>query len=168
MKTLIYAAYLTGSQSPDYIGSHFDEPRKSSPSLRWRYENAKYLGQGTWIHAQTGEMVSAPRLNTKTKWGNLLLNMIPQQRKEIRIEILDSVEVAQRNAAESAAIRQYQPPYNVCLKSTPPQRREKFNAYYRSYLPKYYAAHPDKLEAKRAADRKRIADQRSAAKAKST
>ncbi len=162
MKTTIYACYLPGSSSPDYIGSHSSQPHNSG-AARWRYEHCSYLGQGCWIDKE-GIIIAMPRNNRNTEWGKLLLLMSAAERLAIRIEILDQVDTADRWKAEAQALRTHTPPYNRLIPQCPDDRRLKYNAYQRAYQRAYLARNPDKLEAKRRADRERIAAKRAAAK----
>ena len=163
MQTTIYACYLPGSSSPDYIGSHASTPPPSSSALQWRYEHCTYLGQGCWIDGE-GIIIAMPRSNRNTDWGKLLLLMSAAERLAIRIEILNQVDTADRWKAEAQALRTHSPRYNRLIPDSPDDKRLKYNAYQRSYQRAYLARNPDKLAAKRAADRARIAAKRAAAK----
>jgi hypothetical protein len=160
--TTIYACYLPGSSTPDYIGSHSAQPANSG-AARWRYEHCTYLGQGCWIDKE-GIIIAMPRNNRNTEWGKLLLLMSAAERLAIRIEILDSVDTADRWKAEAQALRTHTPRFNRLIPSSPDDKRLKYNAYQRAYQRAYLARNPDKLEAKRARDRERIAAKRAAAK----
>ena len=161
--TTIYACYLPGSTTPDYIGSHASTPPPSSSALQWRYQNCSYLGQGCWIDKE-GSIVTIPRNNRDTEWGKLLLLMSPADRLAIRVEIIETVDTADRWRAEAQALRAHTPRFNRPIPNSPDDKRLKYNAYQRSYQRSYLARNPEKLEAKRAADRARIAAKRAAAK----
>ena len=163
--TTIYAAYLPGSTSPDYIGSHQAEPPARSDALKWRYANARYLGAGAWIDPSTGEWIARPPANAATtRWGAYLLSLSPAQLLAIRMAPLASVEAADRWKIEAQLLRLHRPPFNALLPKPAEAKRTKWNAYCKSYLPGYYARNPDKLEAKRTKDRERAAAKRAAAK----
>lgn len=164
MKTLIYACFLPGSETPDYIGSHAATPPDKSPAMQWRYTHCTYLGQGIWITNDSGDLIGPPKLNTTTRWGALICAMPPAERLNVRTHILQAVDVSERWAAEARAIRQHLPPYNVSLKDGPAERKAKWNAYQRGYRKAYLDRNPDKLEAKRASDRARCAAKRAQAK----
>ena len=163
MKTTIYACYLPGSSTPDYIGSHSSTPPPSSPALQWRYEHCSYLGQGCWIDKE-GIIIAMPRNNRNTEWGKLLLLMSAAERLAIRVEVLAQVDTADRWRAEAQALRTHTPRFNRIIPDSPDDKRLKYNAYQRAYQRAYLARNPDKLEAKRARDRERIAAKRAAAK----
>ena len=163
MKIIIYAAFLPGSTKPDYVGSHQAEPTSGSQYSAWKYQYSTYVGAGAWV-SRSGSL-RIPRSCQTRPWGALLTQMMPQERLSIRVETLDIVEDADRWTAEARAIREYQPPFNVALKDGPQARREKWNAYQRSYRKGYLDRNPDKAAAKRANDRARIAAKRAAAKA---
>lgn len=163
MQTTIYACYLPGSSSPDYIGSHASTPPQRSTVLQWRYENCTYLGQGCWIDEE-GIIITMPRNNRDTEWGKLLLLMSAAERLAIRIEVLEEVAAADRWKAEAQALRTHTPRFNRLIPDSPADRRLRYNAYQRSYQRAYLARNPAKLEAKRHADRERIAAKRAAAK----
>lgn len=163
MQTTIYACYLPGSSSPDYIGSHSAQPAGTG-AAQWRYEHCTYLGQGCWIDRE-GIVIAMPRNNRNTaEWGKLLLLMSAAERLAIRIVNLAQVPAADRWKAEAQLLRDHRPRFNALLPQTAEQRRLKWNAYCRSNSKRYYATHPEKLEAKRAKDRARIAAKRAAAK----
>ena len=105
-----------------------------------------------------------PRNNRDTEWGKLLLLMSAAERLAIRIVNLAQVAAADRWKAEAQLLRNYRPRFNALLPQTAEQKRLKWNAYCRSNSKRYYAAHPEKLEAKRTKDRERIAAKRAAAK----
>ena len=163
MKTHIYACYLPGSTAPDYIGSHAIIPPQRSTALQWRYEHCAYLGQGCWID-KDGIIITMPRNNRNTEWGKLLLLMSAAERLAIRIEVLEEVAAADRWKAEAQALRTHTPRFNRLIPDSPDDKRLKYNAYQRSYQRAYLARNPAKLEAKRLADRERIAAKRAAAK----
>lgn len=162
MKTTIYACYLPGSSSPDYIGSHSAQP-PGTGAAQWRYEHCTYLGQGCWIDKE-GIIIAMPRSNPNTDWGKLLLLMSAAERLAIRIEVLEEVAAADRWKAEAQALRTHSPRFNRLIPHSPDDKRLKYNAYQRSYQRAYLARNPAKLEAKRHADRERIAAKRAAAK----
>jgi hypothetical protein len=161
--TTIYACYLPGSTTPDYIGSHASTPPPSSSALQWRYEQCTYLGQGCWIDKE-GIIIAMPRNNRDTEWGKLLLLMSAAERLAIRIETLEEVDTADRWRAEAQALRAHTPRFNRLIPNSPDDKRLKYNAYQRSYQRSYLARNPEKLAAKRTADRERIAAKRAAAK----
>ena len=163
MTTTIYACYLPGSTAPDYIGSHAVIPPERSTALQWRYEHCTYLGQGCWID-KDGIIIAMPRNNRNTEWGKRLLLMSAAERLAIRIETLEEVDTAARWKAEAQALRTHKPRFNALIPDSPADKRRKYNAYQRAYQRAYLARNPDKLEAKRAADRARIAAKRAAAK----
>ena len=105
-----------------------------------------------------------PRTNRATEWGKLLLLMSAAERLAIRIEVLEEVDTAGRWKAEAQALRDHRPRFNRLIPESPDDKRLRYNAYQRSYQRAYLARNPDKLEAKRAADRARIAAKRAAAK----
>lgn len=105
-----------------------------------------------------------PRNNRDTEWGKLLLLMSAAERLAIRIEVLEEVAAADRWKAEAQALRTHTPPYNRIIPDSPDDKRLRYNAYQRVYQRAYLARNPDKLEAKRAKDRARIAAKRAAAK----
>jgi hypothetical protein len=162
--TTIYACYLPGSTTPDYIGSHASTPPPSSSALQWRYEQCTYLGQGCWID-KDGIIVTIPRNNRDTEWGKLLLLMSAAERLAIRIGTLALVEDADRWKTEAQLLRDHRPRFNALLPQTAEEKRVKWNAYCRINSKRYYTAHPDKAQAKRDKDRARIAAKRAAAKA---
>jgi uncharacterized protein YktA (UPF0223 family) len=162
--TTIYACYLPGSTTPDYIGSHASTPPPSSSALQWRYEQCTYLGQGCWIDKE-GIIVTMPRNNRDTEWGKLLLLMSAAERLAIRIDTLALVENTERRKTEAQLLRDHRPRFNALLPQAAEEKRLKYNAYQRSYQRSYLARNPEKLAAKRAADRERIAAKRAAAKA---
>ena len=163
MTTTIYACYLPGSTTPDYIGSHAVIPPQRSTALQWRYEHCTYLGQGCWIDKE-GIIIAMPRNNRNTEWGKLLLLMSAAERLAIRVETLEEVDTADRWKAEAQALRTHKPRFNTLIPKSPADKRCKYNAYQRAYHRAYLARNPAKLEAKRAADRARIAAKRAAAK----
>ena len=132
MKTTIYACYLPGSSTPDYIGSHASTPPPSSPALQWRYQNCSYLGQGCWIDKE-GIIIAMPRNNRNTEWGKLLLLMSAAERLAIRVEVLAQVDTADRWRAEAQALRTHTPRFNRLIPSSPDDKRLKYNAYQRAY-----------------------------------
>lgn len=158
--TIIYAAYLPGSTTPDYIGSHASNPPARNYSLQWRYAHLRYLGQGAWIDPEG--LLHMPTANHATKWGRLLASMSAAERLAIRIETLSIVPTPQRWKAEAVALRTYKPPYNVMLPQTAQSRKAKWAAYQRAYRPTYMQTHPEKLQAKRLADKLRIRAKRAA------
>ncbi len=162
MKTTIYACYLPGSSSPDYIGSHSAQPAGTG-AAQWRYEHCTYLGQGCWIDKE-GIIIAMPRTNRATEWGKLLLLMSAAERLAIRVEVLAQVDTADRWKAEAQALRDHRPRFNRLIPDSPDDKRLKYNAYQRAYQRAYLARNPAKLEAKRARDRERIAAKRAAAK----
>lgn len=91
--------------------------------------------------------------------------MTPAQRLAIRITTLAEVEAALRWTALAQAIRQHLPPFNLALKDGPEARKEKWNAYQRTYRKGYLQRNPDKLAAKRAKDREGAKARRHKAKA---
>lgn len=105
-----------------------------------------------------------PRNNRDTDWGKLLLLMSAAERLAIRIEIIATVDTADRWRAEAQALRTHSPRYNRLIPDSTTTQRLRYNAYQRSYQRAYLARNPDKLEAKRHADRARIAAKRAAAK----
>ncbi|OQA91234.1 MAG: hypothetical protein BWY25_03273 [Chloroflexi bacterium ADurb.Bin222] len=147
MQTTIYACYLPGSTKPDYIGSHSAQPAGTG-AAQWRYEHCTYLGQGCWIDKE-GIIIAMPRNNRDTEWGKLLLLMSAAERLAIRIEVLEEVAAADRWKAEAQALRDHHPRFNRLIPHSPDDKRLKY---------------PAKLEAKRHADRERIAAKRAAAK----
>lgn len=165
MKTHIYACYLPGSTSPDYIGSHLAEPPTESPCLQWRYANCRYLGQGVWIDTETGAPITFSLKARNTKWGACLFAMTGAQLLAVRTEILEEVEDAHRWTAEAAAVRLHLPPFNTMLKDGPEIRRAKWNAYQRGYRKGYMERNPDKLVAKRIKDKEAAKARRDKAKA---
>ena len=160
--TTIYACYLQGSTSPDYVGSHNTEPPQRSAAAQSRYSHNIYLGQGAWLDPETGRL-SMPARNRSTRWGELLLKLSPDERRSIVVLTLEIVPLEQRCAAEARAIRAHLPPYNVCLKDGPDAKRAKWAAYQRGYRKAYLERNPAKLEAKRRADRERAAARRAEA-----
>jgi hypothetical protein len=165
MKTTIYACYLPGSTTPDYIGSHQAEPPARSDALKWRYANCRYMGQGAWIDPTTGALITMPVINSKTLWGAYLLSLSPAQLLAVRIEVLASVESGMRWKTEARFLRNHRPRFNALLPQSAEVKRQKWNAYCKSYRPAYYARNPDKAQAKRDKDRARIAAKRAALKA---
>lgn len=164
MKTNIYACYLPGSLTPDYIGSHNEAAPARCCALAWRYVHCVYVGQGTWIDKANGELVGMPPANRSTLWGARLVSMTPSERLAIRIEILESVDQGERRNREALAIRAHMPPFNKALKDGPEEKRAKLAAYMRGYLRGYLDRNPDKAQAKREADRARIRGKREKAK----
>ena len=164
MKTHIYACYLPGSNTPDYIGSHNAAAPDRCFALAWRYEHCTYLGQGAWLSKEDGSLIGFPKINHSTLWGARLLAMSPQERLSIRVEVLQVTQDADRWVAEARAIHLHQPPFNASLKAGPEVRIAKRNAYHRGYRKAYLERNPEKLEAKRAADRARCAAKRAQAK----
>jgi len=163
--TLIYAVYLPGSSSPDYIGSHLASPPDNRLSaLKWRYTRCIYLGQGCWVNKDDGHIESMPALNYTTPWGAQLLSMSPAQRLALRIDTLAVVDASHRWQAEALALRTHKPPFNAMLPQTLDAKRRKLNAYHNVYRVGYYKANPDKAQAKRDKDRARIAAKRAQAK----
>ena len=165
MKTIIYAVYLPGSEKPDYIGSHLAYPQEDSAVMQWRYTHCTYLGAGLWMDKADGTIPVAPTSARTSRWGAAVLALTPQQRLAIRIETLETAEEHQRQQAEARHIRAHLPPYNKALASGPETKRQKYNAYMRQYIARYRKANPAKLEAKRKADRERLAAKRAQAKA---
>ena len=163
MKTIIYAAYLPGSTKPDYVGSHLAQPLTDSAAQAFKYKYSTYVGAGAWV-SRNG-CLRLPSSTAARPWGAKLLAMSPQERLAIRVETLETVDTAHRWAAEARAIRSHLPPFNVALKDGPEVKRQKYNAYMRGYLAAYRKNNPDKLEAKRKADRERLANKRAQAKA---
>ena len=165
MKTEIYGCYEAGGAKPVYIGSHNVDAREgASYGLKRRYATKKYLGSGFWIN-DTGKIVSHPKVNQKTKWGAHLIGLSDKERLAIVVKVYDIVDESERAFYEKAAIQCHQPVYNTNWKQSDGERREKWNGYIRGYLPEYYKRRPEKLEAKRKADRERIRAKRAAAKA---
>ena len=165
MKTQVYACYLPGSESPDYIGSHKTEAPERNSALKWKYANRRYLGQGTWISPENGEILGMPKLNAQTPWGLRLLSMSPEERKAIRIETLAVVDTLDRWKAEAQAVRDYRPPFNVMIPATAEVKRRKWNAYHAAYSKVYYQRNPDKAAAKRGKDKLRARARRAERKA---
>lgn len=160
--THIYACYLPGTDTPAYIGSHNAEPPARSAALAWRYANCRYVGQGGWV-SPDGRL-AIPRRNASTAWGRWLLGMTAAQLAAIRVETLATVPEGERWAAEAAALREHNPPFNDLLPATADSKRAKWAAYQRGYRKAYLAANPNKAQAKRAKDRARLAAKRAAAK----
>ena len=152
MQTHIYACYLPGSTSPDYIGSHKTEAPKGNYSLLWKYANCVYLGQGVWIRKDNGAFVGISKKNTNTRWGSLLFNMSPGERLAIRVDVLATVDTVDRWKTEAMTLRTHKPPYNALVADAPEVKRAKYNAYHGEYNKGYMARNPDKLAAKRRAD----------------
>lgn len=164
MKTIIYAVYLPGSETPDYIGSHNEQPPNTPGALKWRYEHARYVGQGAWIDAE-GILLAIPRGNKSTPWGRVLLTMSAADRLALRVETIETVDTGQRWRAEAAALRKHTPRYNTLVPASPEAKRLKYNDYQREYQRAYLQRNPDKLDAKRKSDRERLAAKRAQAKA---
>lgn len=164
MKTQIYACYLPGSETPDYIGSHKAAAPARDYSRLWKYAHCAYLGQGAWIHKETGEIIGFPNNSKGTPWGSLLYNMSQEERKAIRIETLATVDTVDRWKEEAQAIRKHKPKYNTLQPMTEEAKRGKYNAYHNGYRVGYYERNPAKLESKRKADRERLKAKRSKAK----
>lgn len=133
--------------------------------MLWRYNNCTYLGQGVWIDKQTGSLIGPPKTNQKNPWGATLLAMSPAERLSVRIESLSQVDASQRWTAEAAAIRQHLPRFNTCMKNGSAARKEKWNAYQRSYRKGYLDRNPDKAAAKRIKDKDAAKSRRDKAKA---
>ena len=93
-----------------------------------------------------------------------MLGMTAAQLAAIRVETLATVPEGERWAAEAAALREHNPPFNALLPQTADRKRRKHNAYHNAYRVGYYAANPAKADAKRAKDRARLAAKRAAAK----
>lgn len=93
-----------------------------------------------------------------------MVSMPPTDRLLIRVETLATVEESERWEVEASIIRQYKPPFNAMIPADAATRKAKWNAFCRSYLPRYYAAHPEKAAAKREADKLRARARRAAAK----
>lgn len=163
MKTNIYACYLPGSVTPDYIGSHNADPDPKSQAQQWMYQYHTYVGAGAWV-SRSG-CLRIPNSCAARPWGALLTSMSEIDRKNIRVEVLAQVEAADRWQAEAEAIRKHQPPFNVALKEGKEGRRRKWNAYQRGYRKGYLERNPDKAQAKRDNDRIRVKARRAEAKA---
>lgn len=93
-----------------------------------------------------------------------MLGLTAAQLAAIRVEALVTVPESERWNTEAAALREHRPPFNDLLPATLDAKRAKWNAYQRTYSKAYLAANPDKAQAKRDADRARIAAKRAAAK----
>lgn len=164
MKTLIYACFLPGSTSPDYIGSHKAEPPARNCALRWRYAHGRYMGAGCWLFPAPAGLQAPKTCLDRSPWAQKLASMSHEELVSVRIDTLTEVDSGERWTAEADAIRRHQPPYNVMSRMSKEQRRANFNAYMRQYTKAYLAANPDKAEAKRAKDRERQRARRAKAK----
>jgi len=89
--------------------------------------------------------------------------MSPAARLSIRVEILATVDTVNRWKVEAHTIRQHKPPYNALVADAPEVKRRKYNAYHGTYNKGYMARNPEKLAAKRLADRERIKAKRAQA-----
>lgn len=163
MKTHIYAVYLPGSATPDYVGSHAAEPSPRSPAGAWRYAHCRYVGAGAWVFP--GDRLSIPRLCAEhSPWAAKLASLSPADLQGLRVDVLATVDAGERWVAEAVAIRAHAPPFNKALRDGPEVKRARHNAYHRGYRAGYYERNPDKAQAKRDADKARIAARRAAAK----